>query len=74
MEAVTKVNGVLVSGTPKAHQSRSVPAVQRMLGHASATLTADRYGHLFGDELDGVADRLDQHRAEFLRTPADWGR
>ncbi len=31
-----------------------------MLGHASATLTLDRYGHLFGDELDAVADRLDE--------------
>ena len=33
--------------------------VQAMLGHASATLTLDRYGHLFGDELDAVAERLD---------------
>jgi hypothetical protein len=46
----------------------SVKAVQRVLGHASATLTLDRYGHLFGDELDSVADRLDQHRANFPRT------
>jgi integrase len=143
VESVTEVNGVLIFGTPKAHQSRSVPvpgflreqlaaamagkapddrlftsrdgsvlrngnfrrdvfdraarsvdlagftphelkhtaaslaitagasvkAVQRMLGHASATLTLDRYGHLFGDELDSVADRLDQHRADFSRTP-----
>lgn len=30
-----------------------------MLGHASATVTLDRYGHLFPDELDAVADRLD---------------
>jgi integrase len=37
----------------------SVKSVQRMLGHASATLTLDRYGHLFADELDAVADRLD---------------
>jgi hypothetical protein len=29
-----------------------------MLGHASATLTLDRYGHLFPDELDAVAERL----------------
>jgi integrase len=38
----------------------NVKAVQAMLGHASATLTLDRYGHLFGDELDAVADRLDE--------------
>lgn len=37
----------------------SVKAVQAMLGHASATLTLDRYGHLFEGELDALADRLD---------------
>ena len=141
-EAVVDVNGTLIFGTPKSHQSRSVPvprflcellaehvagrardglvftspegtvlrssnfrrrgfdraateaglngltphelrhtaaslaiasgasvkAVQRMLGHSSATLTLDRYGHLFGDELDAVADRLSEHRADSLRT------
>jgi len=36
----------------------SVKGVQSMLGHASATLTLDRYGHLLGDELDAVAERL----------------
>jgi integrase len=38
----------------------NVKSVQRMLGHASATLTLDRYGHLFPDELDRVAQRLDE--------------
>lgn len=37
----------------------SIKGVQSMLGHASATLTLDRYGHLFEGELDAVADRLD---------------
>jgi hypothetical protein len=37
----------------------SVKAVQKILGHKSATLTLDRYGHLYPDELQGVADRLD---------------
>ena len=49
----------------------SVKGVQAMLGHASATLTLDRYGHLFGDELDAVADRLDtaaRNSADFSRT------
>jgi integrase len=46
----------------------NVKAVQRMLGHASASMTLDRYGHLFGEELDAVADRLDAHRADSLRT------
>lgn len=37
----------------------NVKAVQRMLGHASAALTLDRYADLFDDDLDAVADRLD---------------
>lgn len=37
----------------------SIKAVQRMLGHASAAMTLDRYGHLYGDDLDDLADRLD---------------
>jgi integrase len=53
----------------------TVKSVQRMLGHASATLTLDRYGHLFPDELDAVALRLDEavRRAGVYRTctPAD---
>jgi integrase len=40
----------------------SVKAVQAMLGHASATLTLDRYGHLFPDELDSLAERMDAAR------------
>ncbi len=37
----------------------TVKGVQAMLGHASAAMTLDRYGHLFDDELDAVAERLD---------------
>jgi hypothetical protein len=29
-----------------------VKLVQRQLGHLTATMTLDRYGHLFPDELD----------------------
>ena len=36
-----------------------VKVVQKMLGHKSATMTLDQYGHLFDDRLDDVADRLD---------------
>ncbi len=36
----------------------SIKAVQRMLGHSSAALTLDRYGHLFDDDLGMVAQRL----------------
>jgi integrase len=37
----------------------TVKGVQAMLGHASATFTLDRYSHLFGDDLDAVAHRID---------------
>ena len=37
----------------------NVKAVQQMLGHASAAMTLDVYGHLFEESLDQVADRLD---------------
>ena len=48
--------------------SASVKGVQSMLGHASAQMTLDRYGHLFPDELDAVADRLDAARADQVLT------
>jgi integrase len=47
----------------------SVKAVQRMLGHASATMTLDLYGHLFDDELDAVAERVSAARAEAETDP-----
>jgi integrase len=40
----------------------NVKVVQQMLGHKSATMTLDQYGHLFGDQLDEVADRMDEAR------------
>jgi integrase len=52
----------------------NVKAVQSMLGHASAAMTLDVYAGLFGDDLDAVADRLDEAaaraRADYLRTAA----
>jgi integrase len=41
----------------------NVKAVQRMLGHASAAMTLDVYSDLFENDLDAVADRLDEVRA-----------
>ena len=38
-------------------QGASVKAVQAQLGHASATVTLDRHGHLFPDDLQQLADR-----------------
>jgi hypothetical protein len=40
-----------------------VKVVQTMLGHASATMTLDTYGHLFEDRLDEVAAAMDAARA-----------
>jgi integrase len=37
----------------------NVKAVQRMLGHAKASMTLDTYADLFDADLDEVADRLD---------------
>jgi integrase len=37
----------------------NVKALQRMLGHAKASMTLDVYADLFDEDLDGVADRLD---------------
>ena len=36
----------------------NVKVVQRFLGHATAAMTLDRYGHLLNDDLSGVADAL----------------
>jgi len=44
-----------------------VKVVQQMLGHKSATMTLDLYGHLFPDRLDVVADALEQARDAALR-------
>ncbi len=36
----------------------NVKVVQRLLGHATAAMTLDRYGHLLSDDLTGVAAAL----------------
>lgn len=38
-----------------------VKVVQRMVGHKSAKLTLDVYGHLWDKALDDVADQIDAH-------------
>jgi integrase len=48
-----------------------VKVVQQQLGHRTATMTLDRYAHLFPDELDALSSALDGLRA---RTPADSSR
>jgi integrase len=49
----------------------NVKAVQRMLGHAKASMTLDVYADLFDDDLDSVAESLDaaiKSAADSLRT------
>ena len=43
-----------------------IKIVQQMLGHKSATMTLDLYGHLFPDRLDIVADAMDAARLKSL--------
>jgi integrase len=54
----------------------SIKAVQAQLGHATASITLDTYGHLFPSETEALADRLvrDAALAKRARTqhgPAD---
>ena len=37
----------------------NVKTVQAQLGHKTATMTLDQYGHLLPDGLDDVADKMD---------------
>ncbi len=53
-----------------------VKVVQQMLGHGSATMTLDTYGHLFENRLDEVADAMHaardaERQAAFAVVPAD---
>ncbi len=41
----------------------SIMAIQRMLGHKDASMTLDRYGHLYDDDLIDLATKLE---AKFL--------
>jgi hypothetical protein len=58
-------------GTPAYPTIRSganINVVHTMAGHASATMTWDLYGHLYDDDLDSVAERLDVACADLLRS------
>lgn len=41
-------------------------AIQSHLGHRSITTTLDRYGHLFEDEHEKLAERIDAAYAELV--------
>jgi integrase len=44
----------------------NVKVLQTLLGHKTATLTLDRYGHLFPDDLDRIADAFDSAAGQAL--------
>ncbi|WP_225729493.1 MULTISPECIES: site-specific integrase [unclassified Nocardia] len=73
----TGLDGVVPHGLRHTAASLAISAggnikvVQKMLGHKTATLTLDLYGHLFPDDLDTVADGMDagaRAAADQLRT------
>jgi hypothetical protein len=47
-------------------QGASPKAIQAHLGHSSIQVTFDRYGHLFPEDLEDLADRLDAARESTL--------
>jgi integrase len=51
-------------------EGASIKAVQKQMGHATAAITLDVYGHLFPDELDSLAERLEALHARAVATPA----
>lgn len=42
----------------------NVKTVQAQLGHKTATMTLDQYGHLFPDDLDDIAIKMDDFVSE----------
>lgn len=74
VKAVDGVDGVRLHDLRHTCASLSIRAganvkvLQKLMGHKTATLTLDRYGHLFPDDLDAVAAALDQATADDLRT------
>lgn len=54
------------SRVPGDQRWRNIKVLQRMLGHASAAMTLDRYADLFEDDLDTVAGALDAARRDHL--------
>ncbi len=44
----------------------SIKAVQRALGHATAAMTLDRYGSLFEEDLERLADAMENRFSDEL--------
>ena len=47
----------------------SIKAVQRALGHASAKVTLDVYGSLYEEDLEALADRMEERYAGQIAAP-----
>ena len=49
----------------------NIKAVQRQLGHASASMTLDLYGHLYEEDLDALSEALDRRFSAATAPPAE---
>jgi hypothetical protein len=65
---VGQVAAKLTAASLMIRQGASIKAVQKQLGHATASITLDTYGHLFPDELDALAGRLEDLHDRALAT------
>lgn len=59
------------AASPAIASGANVKVVQRLPGHKTATLTLDRYGHLFPDDLDAVAASLHAAATKAREATAD---
>jgi hypothetical protein len=50
----------------------NVKTVQSQLAHKTATMTLDQYGHLFPDDLDHVAEKMDCHSGPIYAGSVGW--
>ena len=57
-------------GSPAIRSQASITTAQRLVGHATAIMTLDNYGHLYPDELDQVAQQMGGGRVYPVRTEA----
>src|SRR5271168_5196447 len=64
IEAKARVGGLAphelrhMCGSLAIRSRASIKTAQRLVGHATATMTLDNYGHLYPDELDQVAQQM----------------
>ena len=54
------VSGKFLTGVQRLFASLGMYRYQRMLGHQSAATTLDVYGHLYTEDLEDLAARIDE--------------